>query len=140
MAELGFNGEDTIVADKERDGGLEEAEDCRSGDWRKEEGGGSAERVVGDSWEDVGDSWERAGEEPLGVGAGVVVLDGSRETISKGFVFTWDDGSIVRRGEGGEGAEKGGGERRREGEGEREREGGDGMSLTPREGKNPDMK
>lgn len=76
--------------------------------------------VVGVSWEEVGDSWDSAGEEPLGEGAGVVVLDGSRETISKGFVFTWDDGSIVRGGEGGGGGEggegvwKGKGRRRKE--------------------------
>jgi hypothetical protein len=54
----------------------------------KDEGGGSTERVVGDSWEGAGDSWESAGEEPLGEGTGVTVLDGSREIISKGFVFT----------------------------------------------------
>lgn len=48
-------------------------------------------------------SWERAGEEPLGEGegAGVVDLEGSRDMISKGFMFTWDDGSMVREKEGG---------------------------------------
>jgi hypothetical protein len=60
-------------------------------------------------------SCERAGEESLGegVGAGVVDLDGSRDTISKGFVFTWDDGSIVRESKGGrrEGGEGEAGER-----------------------------
>lgn len=63
-------------------------------------------------------SCERAGEEPFGEGegAGVVDLDGSRDTISKGFVFTWDDGSIVEergKGEAGERVRKGKG---REGE------------------------
>jgi hypothetical protein len=83
----------------------------------KDEGGGSTERVVGDSWEGAGDSWEgagdsweSAGEEPLGEGTGVTVLDGSREIISKGFVFTWDDGSIVGGGGGGGGGEGRGGE------------------------------
>jgi hypothetical protein len=42
-----------------------------------------------------GFSVESAGEEPLGEGTGVVDLDGSRDTISKGFVFIWDDGNIV---------------------------------------------
>jgi hypothetical protein len=72
--------------------------------------------VVGVSWEEVGDSWDSAGEEPLGEGAGVVVLDGSRETISKGFVFTWDDGSIVRGGEAGEAGREGRGYGRGRGE------------------------
>ena len=66
-------------------------------------------------------SWERAGEEPLGEGegAGVVDLDGSRDTISKGFVFTWDDGSMVREREAGREKGKGeGGKRRVREEGE----------------------
>jgi hypothetical protein len=54
------------------------------------EGGGSTEGGEGFSV-------ESAGEEPLGEGVGVDDLDGSRDTISKGFVFTWDDGSIVKK-------------------------------------------
>jgi len=49
-----------------------------------------------------------------GVGTGVIDLDGSRDMISKGFVLTWGDGSIVREsrregGNGKEGGEGGGG-------------------------------
>ena len=111
MAEWGFKGEDTKVFEKEREGVLE--------------GGWSADRVSSAEGEEGGAlSWERAGEEALGEGegAGVVDLDGSRDIISKGFVFTWDDGSIVREGKGGrrEGGEGEAGEREREGrEGEK---------------------
>lgn len=117
MAELGFKGEDAkvFVCEKEREGALE--------------GGRSADWLVADRWSSAwveggeGLSCERAGEEASGegegVGAGVVDLDGSRDMISKGFVFIWDDGSIVRVGEGGRrGRGRGGGEEERK----RERE------------------
>lgn len=57
-------------------------------------------------------SWESAGEEASGdgVSAGVVDLDGSRDTSSKGFVLTWDDGSMVSGGRRGRGREGGRGE------------------------------
>lgn len=126
--ELGFNGEDAMVYDKEREGGLEEAESC-SGDWPlDEEAGGSTEG--GTSTEGgVGFSWESAGEEPLGEGAGVTVLDASREMISKGFVFTWDDGSMME-GRVGEGEGEGEGRDGREGKNGRGRRRCDGMSET----------
>ena len=69
-------------------------------------------------------SWESAGEEASGdgVSAGVVDLDGSRDTSSKGFVLTWDDGSMVSGGGRGRGREGGRGEGEGEGGGGREGE------------------
>jgi len=75
-------------------------------------------------------SVESAGEEPLGEGTGVVDLDGSRDIISKGFVFTWDDGSIVGRRGGRRGKEGRGKGRRRGGE----RETGGLMEYHSRQG------
>jgi hypothetical protein len=70
-------------------------------------------------------SCERASEESLGEeGAGVVDLDGSRDMISKGFVFTWDDGSIVRESRGEAGRRGRGGGREPEGRRGREEEEG----------------
>jgi hypothetical protein len=54
-----------------------------------------------------------------GEGAGVVDLIRSHDTISKGFVLTWDDDSIVR--ESVEGGRKRGRGGRREGKGRRGR-------------------
>jgi hypothetical protein len=87
----GFNGEDTNVDDKERDVGLKEPEVGWSGGRPADNGGGGGSTEGGVTVFSV----ESAGEEPLGEGAGVVDLDGSRDIISKGFVFIWDDGSIV---------------------------------------------